>query len=220
VRLESLREEERARIAREVHDELGGALTAIKMDLSRLARRAAPHGSDLPEALSVTSSLIDNTIQTVRRIATDLRPALLDDFGVLAAIEWQAQEFTRRTGIECVLEFEADELELNDQAATALFRIFQETLTNVARHADATEVRVALAREPASLVLSMRDNGQGFKVDEAARSPSLGLAGMRERVFSVAGELDIQSTPGEGTTVTVTIPFGAQDSSKRSRPSG
>jgi signal transduction histidine kinase len=207
VRLESLREDERTRIAREVHDELGGAMTAIKMDLSRLARRAAVSGSDVPEALAGTISLIDDTIQTVRRIATDLRPALLDDFGLVAAIEWQAQEFSRRTGIECILALEGEAVELEQQSATALFRVFQETLTNVARHADATRVLVRLVQRPDVLVLSLRDDGRGFNVSELVGGPSLGLAGMRERVFSIAGQLDIQSMPGEGTTVTVTLPL-------------
>jgi signal transduction histidine kinase len=204
ARLESLREEERARIAREVHDELGGALTAIKMDLSRLARRP---GRDVPAALADTIGLIDSTVQTVRRIATDLRPALLDDFGLVAAIEWQVEEFARRTGIPCEVELGVESVDLDQAAGTALFRVLQEALTNVARHAEATRVVVTLAQRPGALVLSLADNGRGFAVEAPAQTASLGLAGMRERVFSIAGEIDIQSAPGAGTTVTVTIPF-------------
>jgi signal transduction histidine kinase len=211
ARLESMREDERARIAREVHDELGGAMTAIKMDLSRLSRRGpGAEGElaegELAEALAGTMQLIDDTIQTVRRIATDLRPALLDDFGLVAAVEWQLQEFGRRTGIKCQAEIEMDELTLEPQTATALFRVMQETLTNVARHAKATRVTVRLARQPGCLVMSLRDNGEGFQPEDLARKHSLGLAGMRERVFAVAGELTIQSAPGKGTIVTVTVP--------------
>lgn len=215
ARLESLREDERSRIAREVHDELGGAMTAIKMDLSRLGRRGPgvegdPAEAERAEALAGTMRLIDDTIQTVRRIATDLRPALLDDFGLVAAVEWQLQEFGRRTGIRCEAELEVETVDLDSQTATALFRVIQETLTNVARHAEATLVTLRLERRPDCLVLSVRDNGSGFRPEELARKNTLGMAGMRERVFAIAGELDIQSAPGKGTTVTVIVPGPTQ----------
>jgi signal transduction histidine kinase len=209
LRLESLREEERSRIAREVHDELGGALTAIKMDISRLQTAVLRTAPELQPQLQSLLALVDTSVQTVRRIATDLRPALLDDFGLEAAIEWQVQEYERRTGIACEARL-AIEAVLDPATATALFRVLQEALTNVARHAQATRVEVSLSEKAGALVLVVRDNGQGFEPADAARSPSLGLVGMRERVFAIGGSLALESTPGQGSTVRVTLPRGNQ----------
>jgi signal transduction histidine kinase len=151
--------------------------------------------------------LIDSTVQTIRRIATDLRPGILDDFGLMAAIEWQLQEFQTRAGIECRLSSKVGHLNLDPETSTALFRVFQETLTNVARHANATQVEVLLEEQPNALLLQVRDNGRGISERETFGTKSLGLLGIRERVRLLSGELSIQGNPGKGTTVQVRIPL-------------
>jgi signal transduction histidine kinase len=208
TRLETVREEERTRIAREVHDELGGALTGLKMDLTRLRRQAEANNLDavLTQAQAMLA-LLDSTVKTVRRIATDLRPGVLDDFGLVAAIEWQLQDFQTRAGIECQFRATTDDVPLPPEAATAMFRIFQETLTNVARHANATRVEVDLEQHPDRVLLRVSDNGQGIAQPDVFGTKSLGLLGMRERVHLLAGELDIHGQPGEGTVVVVQVPL-------------
>jgi PAS domain S-box-containing protein len=211
-RLEAMREEERTRISREIHDELGGALTGLKMDLARLNKQA---DTLTPEAVRARAqeitALVDATVKTVRRIATDLRPGILDDFGLAAAIEWQLQEFEQRAGIECVFLGEAEDLALAPEAATALFRVLQETLTNVARHAEARNVEVRLEPTPAGLVLEVQDDGRGIAPHEVEGSRSLGLLGMRERVRLLAGRLEIEGQPGRGTRVRVTVPLNTHE---------
>jgi PAS domain S-box-containing protein len=204
--LQTAREEERTHIAREIHDEFGQVLTALKMDLSWLSRRLPPTEANLLQKIDTMSDLIDSAIQTVRHIATELRPGLLDDLGLVAALEWQAQEFTERTGIACELHLGEDELILNRDLSTDLFRIFQETLTNVARHAQATQVQVELDNRPDELVLVVRDNGQGITESQISDPKSLGLMGMRERVRFRGGQIIFQGVPAQGTTVTVRFP--------------
>lgn len=209
--LEAAREEERTRIAREIHDELGGAMTSLKMDVSRLQRNAASLTPELLlERTAAMTQLINDTIKTVRRIATELRPGVLDDLGLVAAIEWQLQEFGARSGLECQLIVQVDEIELDANRSTAIFRVFQETLTNVARHAEATRVIVALEAEDHHVVLRVEDNGRGIAPQDLAGGRSLGLVGMRERVRLLAGELTIDGAPGQGTTVRVRIPLKPQ----------
>jgi PAS domain S-box-containing protein len=207
ARLQSAREEERQRVARELHDELGQALTAIKLDLSSLIRglsaERAPHATQAESILA----LADQMIQLVRRISTELRPDLLDRLGLVAALEWAGEEFQARTGIECRLEVPADTLVIDPERATAIFRIFQETLTNVARHASATKVDVRLAREGGSLTLEVHDNGVGIGEERASAGRSLGILGMRERALLLGGEFSISGSPGRGTTVRVRIPL-------------
>jgi signal transduction histidine kinase len=208
TRLELVREEERTRIAREVHDELGGALTGLKMDLTRLRRQA--EAQDIAAVLNqaqVMLKLLDSTVKTVRRIATDLRPGVLDDFGLVAAIEWQLQDFQTRAGIECTFTTTLEDLPLPPEAATAVFRIFQETLTNVARHAQATRVTVDLKLDGDQVLLSVEDNGRGIAPDDVFGNKSLGLVGMRERVHLLAGQLEISGAPGQGTSVWVRMPL-------------
>ena len=204
--LQTAREEERTHIAREIHDEFGQVLTALKMDLSWLSKRLPPARTDLPQKIETMSDLVDSAIQTVRHIATELRPGLLDDLGLVAALEWQAQEFTDRTGIACELHLGEDELILNRDLSTDLFRIFQETLTNVARHAQATKTQVDLDNTADELVLVVRDNGQGITESQISDPKSLGLMGMRERVRFRGGKIDFQGVPAQGTTVTVRFP--------------
>jgi len=206
ARLLSVREEERTRIAREIHDELGQSLTAVKMDVSWLAGRLSPGDGPMLERIRTTLQLADDLIKSVRRISTELRPGILD-LGLSAAVEWQAQEFQTRTGIACQLRLPAQEVVVAPDVSTALFRIFQETLTNVARHARSTSLEVILKKQGDRLVLRIRDNGQGFDPADPSLSKSLGLLGMRERAAMLGGQVNISSAPGEGTSVTAWIPL-------------
>ncbi len=206
ARLLSVREEERARIAREIHDELGQSLTAVKIDISWLAGRLPPRNGQMLERIGATLQLADNLIKSVRRISTDLRPGILD-LGLAAAVEWQAQEFQVRTGIQCKLRLLNQEVVVAPDVSTALFRIFQETLTNVARHAGATRTEVVLQKQRDGLVLLIRDNGRGFDPADPSFSKSLGLLGMRERAAILGGQVNISSAPGKGTSVAAWIPL-------------
>ena len=203
--LVSVREEERTRIAREVHDELGQSLTAVKMDLAWLARRLPRRNAPMLGRIGSTLELADSIIRSVRRISTELRPSVLD-LGLAAAVEWQVQEFQARTGIQCKVRLLTQEVFAPD-VSTALFRILQETLTNVARHANATRVEVVEQKVRDRLVLRMRDNGRGFDSEDPSISKSLGLLGMRERAAILGGQVNIASAPGKGTTVTAWIPL-------------
>ena len=205
--LQYVREEERTRISREVHDELGQALTGLKMDLSWLAGHLPRHDRALLHKIKTMMSGIDATIHTVRRISTELRPGILDSLGLVAAIEWQASEFQTRTGICCNVTTTVSETLWDQDFTTAFFRIFQETLTNIIRHAKATLVEVKLAVEGDRLVLTVADNGRGITEDEMVNTRSIGLIGMRERAALVGGEISFQGAPGRGTTVTVRIPL-------------
>jgi PAS domain S-box-containing protein len=203
ARLQSVREEERTKVAREIHDELGQALTAIKIDLSSLSRELP--ADKKPESESILK-LVDETIQSVRRISTELRPAILDAVGLVAAVEWAAGEFEGRTGTQCQLDLPREDIAIDQERATALFRIFQETLTNVVRHANATVVSVRLAKEDNNLTLRVHDNGKGVSEEQLSAGSSLGILGIRERALLLGGELTITGDPGEGTTVRVRIP--------------
>lgn len=208
--LQSAREEERTRISREIHDELGQALTGLKMDLSWLEKKMASRKSsesEIKEKFSAMSVLIDSTIKVVRKISSELRPGVLDYLGLMAAIEWQAQEFQSRTGIACRLVNINKDIELDQERSTALFRIFQETLTNVTRHANATEVEVSLEETERFIVLVTKDNGRGITENEISNSKSLGILGMRERTLLLGGDFKIAPWPDGGTVVTVSIPL-------------
>ena len=212
ARLQSAREEEGARIARELHDELGSALTTLKWDLVRVEKLSSESASrpDLAKLRSKTKdmmSLIDSTINTVRRIASELRPSLLDDLGLLAAIEWQAQQFEARTGIICQIDTLVQTVDLRREQATAIFRILQEAMTNVLRHAHATRVNITVAEEAGEVVLEIRDNGRGITEDESAASGSLGLMGMRERAHLVGGGIEINGVARNGTVLTLRVPI-------------
>lgn len=207
VRLQLVREEERKVIAREIHDELGQLLTTLKMGLSRLGRTTDQGKEPLLEKAKALIDLVDMTIQSVKRISTDLRPAILDDLGLLAAIEWQAEEFQDRSGIKCEVSTGSKDVALEQEHAIAVFRIFQEALTNIARHANATRVKVSLKEKGDKLLLQIRDNGKGITEEQVHSSRSLGLIGMRERAHSLGGELDIKGIPDKGTTIKVTVPL-------------
>jgi signal transduction histidine kinase len=201
------REEERTAVAREIHDVLGQTLTALKMDVSWVNARApvdAP--AALRQKLAAMTGLIDDTIVTVRRIATSLRPGVLDDLGLPAAVEWQTQEFEQRTGIRCVLRTTVNDGTFDPLLSTALFRILQEALTNVARHSRASVVSVTLDDSGADLVLEVRDDGIGISPSAAANTRSIGLTGMRERAQLVGGGLSISRAAGAGTIVRAQVP--------------
>ncbi len=209
VHLQSVREEEATRIARELHDEMGAALTGLKMDLFWIARQfAQPFEPDRQGAIVAriesTMELVDATIENVRKVCRELRPAVLDELGLATAIEWQASEFQERTAIECQVSQRLI-VPVEPAPATAIFRIFQEVLTNVARHAEASKVWILLEHRSDALVLEVRDNGRGMMEERAENH--LGLVGMRERAFAAGGKLEIISTPGKGTTVSVQIPI-------------
>lgn len=200
-----VREFERRHIAQEIHDEMGGTLTGMKMMVAGLRRR---HNESLnAEELQELSNLIDDTVQTVRRIASELRPAILDSLGLLPALEWQAREFQKRTGIACNVNVAVDDLIVDEETSIAVFRVFQESLTNVARHAQASEVVAVVERDGDFVVLRVIDNGQGLQAGAIQPGKSLGLLGMRERIEHVSGEFDIVSTPGAGTSVVIRIPL-------------
>jgi len=206
ARLHSAREEERSRVAREIHDELGQALTAIKIDFASLLRDLGQdQGATSPRSQSILK-LLGQAIQSVRRIGTELRPGILDDIGLVAALDWAAEDFQTRTGTKCQITLPDVDIRLIPEHATALFRIFQETLTNVARHAEATQVDARLSKENSSLVLEIHDNGKGISEEGLSGKFSLGILGMRERALLLGGTLTISSTLGKGTTVRVLIP--------------
>jgi PAS domain S-box-containing protein len=204
--LQTVREDERTAIAREIHDELGQALTAMKMDLVWLNHHLPKAADSLQKRLAVTIELVNSTINTVRKLATQLRPGILDDLGLTAALEWQAQEFQARTGITCEFDNLAEFFDLEPARATAIFRICQEALTNVARHARATKVTISLQQESSNLRLEVSDNGRGVTDNELANPRSLGLLGMRERAFLLGGSFRINRRPSGGTMVTAQIP--------------
>ncbi len=206
--LQSVREEEWARIAREIHDQLGQALTGLKMDLMWIANRLPGDQKALSEKAQSMVRLIDDTVVSVREIASRLRPEALDQLGLPAAIGWQAGDFQRRSGIRCNVSLAQTALALDRDRSTAAFRIFQELLTNIARHASATRVDVSVQPEKDAFVLTVEDNGKG--IDDAAvhSAKSLGLMGIRERVLPFGGAVEITGEPGRGTKVKVTIPDG------------
>jgi signal transduction histidine kinase len=209
--LQTVREEERTKVAREIHDELGQSLTAVKLEVFALLKRVDPDGAYVKEADSILK-LIDDSVHAVRRISTELRPGVLDDLGLQAAIEWAAEEFETRTGINCKLSLPESDVCIDRDRTTAIFRILQETLTNVARHAQASRVEIRMLMENESILMEVSDNGTGFD----ARKPhqigdALGILGMRERALLAGGELQIHSTPRVGTLVRVRMPAITQN---------
>lgn len=211
--LQSARETERTHLAREIHDELGQYLTGLKIDvaaLEELIKQRHPE-TETEQAvlrkLQAMSQLLDTTVQSVRKIASELRPVVLDSLGLLAAIEWQAEEFQRRTGIRCECFLTAEEVKLGRDGATAVFRILQESLTNVMRHANAARVSITFAQEAGSYLMEIKDDGGGIQADDLDKSDSLGVLGMKERAHLFGGSVSIHGEPGKGTTVAVEIPY-------------
>ena len=205
--LQSDQESERARIAAQIHDELGQSLTAIKMDLAWLRAKITGQPASVDSRIQAVVELADTTVKTVRRISTELRPQLLDELGLVAAIEWQARDYQERAGLECRSSCSVDSKKIHPDLATAMFRSFQEMLTNVVRHAEATRVDVSLQELDDCLVLTVTDDGKGFSTKELSSGKSFGLRQIQERANFWAGSLQIERRHPKGMAITVAIPF-------------
>ena len=208
--LQEVREEERTRIARELHDQFGQTLSVLKMDLAWLAKHLPGPDPSLQAKLDAMGAVIDATLQVLHRVCTELRPVILDDFGLAAAIQWQTEDFQSRTGIACRVTLDTEADKLTQDGSTALFRIFQETLTNVLRHAAATEINGRLWEQDGQLMLEIADNGKGITDADISNPTSLGLVGMRERVYGINGTIQFSGTQGKGTRVTVAVPVNGK----------
>lgn len=208
--IQSAREDERGHIAREIHDELGQILSRLKLDLSWLRKRLTDGQEQLIGKTDKMMGLVDTTITAVQRISSELRPGVLDYLGLSAAIEWQVKEFMEQTGIDCSVRIAGDFPVEDRSISIAVFRIFQETLTNVIRHSKATGVTVGLEKADSSLVLEVKDNGVGIADESVSDPASFGLMGMRERARFLGGKIDIHGIPGKGTTVRLTIPLNSE----------
>jgi len=204
--LQKIREEERAHIAREIHDELGQQLTVIKMDISWLGKKISAGDEAAKERFRDLVEILDATVQAVRKISYELRPHLLD-LGLDDAIKWHLKEFEKRSGIKTSFSSSQEESELDDSIKTGLFRIFQESLTNVARHSGASHVHVELIIASNHITLRINDNGRGFNMNKAAEKQTLGILGMKERAIMMGGNYNIESEGGKGTTVMVIVPL-------------
>lgn len=204
--IQKIREEERVMIAREIHDELGQDLTAIKMDISMM--KSSPVGKDpsWQSKFDDLSELVNSAINTVRRIASDLRPGILDDIGLAAAIEWKAGDIQKRTGLVCNLFFEGEEVSIEQSKSVHVYRIFQESMTNVIRYSSATEVNINFGVINGVLMLKVSDNGRGIEQEEMNSPKSLGITGMKERASACGGQLVIKTEKGKGTTLITLIP--------------
>jgi len=204
-----VREQEKSRIARELHDELGQAMTALKMDVNWVSEQL-PEGTDLVRRkLDRMLILLDSTVTATRRISAELRPLILDDLGVIAAVEWLGENFTQRSGIACDLAVSDPDLTWEDPLSTAIFRIVQESLTNIARHAKATHTRISIAQTNTDVLISVVDDGVGFSQKDDRKPSSFGLLGLRERANLLGGEVEIVSAPGKGTRIEVRLPLPA-----------
>ncbi len=207
IHLQNVREDERTRVAREIHDEMGQSLTAIKLELARLRKKPPKDQKAIKEQVAYVAELVESTLQSVKRISTELRPGMLDHIGLTSAIQWQAEEFEKRNGIPCSVVFDPEEINIGQNRSTTVFRIFQETLTNIARHANASKVEALLKLQAGELLLRVNDDGKGITKQRALDAKSLGLIGMRERVHYWGGSFEIYGTPNQGTTVVVRIPL-------------
>jgi signal transduction histidine kinase len=206
--LQTAREEERARIARELHDELGQALTVLRIDLTWLDDKCGQLDPDVAERLAETRGLVERTVDALRRISADLRPPMLDDLGLAAALEHHVAQFSKRTGIRCTLSVNREEFEVDGEPATAIFRLVQEALTNTARHAEAKSVEVNVEESDDRIRLMVVDDGRGFSAP--AGQNHFGLLGMRERVKALGGWLEVDSAPGAGTRIEAWLPKRAE----------
>jgi two-component system, NarL family, sensor histidine kinase UhpB len=204
--LQRVRERERTRIAREVHDELGQFLTALKIDLTFLGQGLLPEQSTILDQIRTMELRINSAVHKVREICSELRPSILDDFGLSAAIEWHAEDYQKKTGIQFFMKLDPHIPIIEKRLASVLFRIFQEAVTNVIRHAEASKVRLSLKQENNKLVLKVSDNGKGISKNNISSPSSLGIIGIRERVRFWNGELQFKSSKNKGTTITVSIP--------------
>ena len=205
--IQQVREEEKSRIAREVHDQLGQELTALKIDAIQLGKKLAAGQTDLKSKIESMTQTIDETIKSVQHIATELRPPILDAFGICEAISWQANEFQKRHGLKFDLKLSQSQVEIDKSLQTSLFRVFQEAVINILRHANASQVKVNMSYEKRNLIFIIEDNGIGIKKRDLESPESLGLIGIKERVYPWHGQVNFEGPPGKGTRVTVIIPF-------------
>lgn len=205
--LQSVREEERTMIAQEIHDNLGQVLTALKIQLSLLANKLDNNQQSLKVKIKSLSELIDTSVESVQKISSKLRPGILDELGLIAAIEWQAEEFEKMTNIKCSVVLPKEEFALGENKSTAIFRILQEALTNVARHSQATQVSISLLKHQSDISLEIHDNGKGITQDQVKDFKSLGIHGMEERALVFGGQVYIEGIAGKGTIVKVEIPI-------------
>lgn len=207
LHLQNIREEERTLIAQEIHDELGQILTYIKIQMNLVGKKIGDDQQLLKEKINSSLKLIDDAINSIQKISAQLRPNVLDELGIGAAIEWQAKEFASLTNIDCICDLSRDEIKLDKQKSTAIFRIFQEALTNVARHANASKIFVSLTEFKNNLILEIKDNGKGITQSQIDDSKSLGILGMKERAMLFGGSVIIKSSMNSGTTVRVELPI-------------
>ena len=219
ARVQAVREEERTQVAREIHDVLAQELTSLKVDvvlLTQLLTQSPDESAQglVREKLAAMTVATNIAIQSVQKIATDLRPAVLDSLGLCAAIEWQASDFQTRTGISCQASLPSENLHFDQALSTALFRILQESLTNVVRHAAATRVEIHLQHKAGHVILTIQDNGRGIQEGQADAAGAVGLLGMRERALLLGGRCDISGRPGEGTRVKARLPLPPETNSK------
>ena len=203
----NIREEERKRIGREIHDELGQQLTAIKMDISWIAKKTDPSQEAFKTKLQNVIALLDGGNQSIRRILNELRPVILDDYGLLEALRWQAQQFTANTHIPVAMTASESDMRIPEEISTCIFRVFQEALTNITRYAKATQVKVSLDIDSDSVLMNIEDNGLGFDTELTKTKKSFGILGMKERVASLNGRFDLSSVPGNGTRISIHIPI-------------
>jgi signal transduction histidine kinase len=203
--LQNIREEERILISREIHDELGHMLTIIKMDLKELQQVQPTNQIELDEKISPMIDLVDAGIDSVRRIATELRPGILDHFGLIPALEWLVNQFQHRSKISFNLNNKLENIELSQAVSSAIFRISQELLTNIARHSKASNVDIQIYGNSQNFFLQVKDDGVGFDMEKNSRKTSLGLIDMKERALSIGAEFSIKSSPGNGTEILLSL---------------
>lgn len=205
--MQTIREDEKTNIAREVHDHLGQTLTALKMDISWLKKKLEKSEPIVTKKLDDSFNLLGETISSVRRIVTGLHPGVLDTLGIIAALEWQSKDFENRYGIKVSFQEPKNDIKVSSQISIGLFRIYQESLTNVAKHAKATEINASIEKIGENIQMIVSDNGNGFDVSKAATKKSLGLISMRERALMMDGSCEICSQPGKGTSIILKIPI-------------
>ena len=203
--LHEVREEERSAIAQELHDELGQALTALRMDTQWIEKHVAVGNTEITDKAKKMMQLIDTTLSAVRRLSSELRPGILDDLGLIPAMDWYCNDFQTRYGLNCTLVHTGSDF-FDKRSATALYRILQESLTNVARHAHATEVRVSIHNNHGQVSLEISDNGKGISLEEISSPNTFGITGMRHRISSLNGTMDIHGSSGKGTSISITLP--------------
>jgi two-component system sensor histidine kinase UhpB len=205
--LQKIREEERKRIGREIHDDLGQQLTAIKMDVAWVDKKIPAETTLIKSKLKNIITLLDGSNQSIRRILTELRPGILDDYGLLEALDWHGRQFTANTGIQVTINTNESEIKLSEPIATCLFRVYQEALTNISKHAHADKAIVSINLNDETIFMHINDNGRGFDDHSQKKRTSFGILGMKERVHSVKGDFELSSKPGMGTKISITIPL-------------